>query len=69
MSYYINEADVSPVFSDEYYAKQIRIQIKDLIQLVNRAKGAGLIVDLNLGNLGSPTWNGYNDAAKIMRKY
>lgn len=58
-----------PKLPDEYYAKEIRDHIKSLSEIVKRAKDDGLIVELNLQNLGHPSWVGYHDAAKIIRKY
>lgn len=54
---------------DEYYAREIRSQIKNLSQLVEQAQKTGLNVTLSLGGLGTPNWSGYQDAAIIVRKY
>lgn len=59
---------MTPVpLDDRQHAEHIRSLIAQLNGAVNKARDAGLSVELSLGALGSPTWNGYKDAAKIVR--
>lgn len=57
------------IYSDHYYAENIRKQIAELNRLVVEAKTAGLKIKLNLNTLGLPAWVGYHDALEISREY
>jgi hypothetical protein len=54
--------------TDEQHANKIRNLIRDLSAAVNAAQDTGLTIDLSLGSVGRPQWEGYMDAAKIVRK-
>ena len=58
-----------PANGDASRAEMIRSMVAALNSELNRAKDAGLKVELILNGIGTPNWTGYYNSVKISRDF
>lgn len=52
---------------DKQHAERIRTLTMQLHASITKAQEAGLKIETNLHEIGTPTWKGYLDAVRIIR--